>query len=167
MRDLSSWILISMVFFKGRTCAGAASCLLQHSCICASPIEVLKWSVILYRRQLQVCSGQSSLQGDVKKLVDDVGAFKPSLFVAVPRVLDRMKSGIQAKVARSGPIASTIFKLAVWYKRIWIKLGFLNNVRFFKCLTLQLCFCPVSQEIASVLSVVQMFSGSRWPSLRI
>ena len=83
----------------------------------------------------------------MKKLVDDVGAFKPSLFVAVPRVLDRMKSGIEAKVARSGPIASTIFKLAVWYKRIWISLGFLNNVSFLKRMALQLRFRPVPLEL--------------------
>ena len=97
----------------------------------------------------------------MKKLVDDVGAFKPSLFVAVPRVLDRMKSGIEAKVARSGPIASTIFKLAVWYKRVWIKLGFLNNVSFFtNCAAVAVsscaaggCLCPLSG--ASI-------SGSRW-----
>ena len=98
---------------------------------------MLTLSVPLREPQLQICSGKHCLQGDVKKLVDDVGAFKPSLFVAVPRVLDRMKSGIEAKVARSGPIASTIFKLAVWYKRIWIKLGFLNNVS----LSLMHCRC--------------------------
>ena len=111
--------------------------------------------VPLLKPQLQTSSGKHCLQGDVKKLVDDVGAFKPSLFVAVPRVLDRMKSGIEAKVARSGPIASTIFKLAVWYKRIWIKLGFLNNVSL-SYIALQLRFCPVPFMIASVLPLLHV-----------
>ena len=40
------------------------------------------------------------LQGDVKKVTDDVAALKPSIFAAVPRVLDRMKSGIEAKIKK-------------------------------------------------------------------
>ena len=109
----------------------------KHFMLCPSGYETgwSKHSLISAWRQhpaLQQKKVSHCLQGDVKKLVDDVGAFKPSLFVAVPRVLDRMKSGIEAKVGRSGPIASTIFKLAVWYKRIWIKLGFLHNVSWSK-----------------------------------
>ena len=106
------------------------------------------------------------LQGDVKKLVDDVGAFKPSLFVAVPRVLDRMKSGIEAKVARSGPIASTIFKLAVWYKRIWVKLGFLNNVSFLRDLAAVTLLPWAAGDCLCARSGVGVL-GSRQPSWRI
>ena len=97
----------------------------------------------------------------MKKLVDDVTAFKPSLFVAVPRVLDRMKSGIEAKVARSGPIASTIFKLAVWYKRLWIKLGFLNNVSFSKifCAAAALLPCAADPRVMSVVQVLLAKGG--------
>ena len=51
-------------------------------CLSHVPSEVLNWTVRLHRRQLHICSGTPSLQGDAKKLVDDVGAFNPSLFVA-------------------------------------------------------------------------------------
>lgn len=37
-------------------------------------------------------------QGDVTKLVDDIAALQPALFVGVPRVFDRIYSGIKAQV---------------------------------------------------------------------
>lgn len=39
-------------------------------------------------------------QGDVRKLVDDIGALKPTLFIGVPRVFDRVYSGVYEKVRR-------------------------------------------------------------------
>jgi hypothetical protein len=36
-------------------------------------------------------------QGDPRKITDDVAAMRPSLFIAVPRVLERIQSGIQVR----------------------------------------------------------------------
>jgi hypothetical protein len=33
------------------------------------------------------------LQGNVKLLMDDIAAFKPTLFIAVPRILERVCDG--------------------------------------------------------------------------
>lgn len=38
------------------------------------------------------------MQGDVKKLIDDIQAFRPTLFAAVPRVLERVYKGINDQV---------------------------------------------------------------------
>ena len=63
------------------------------------------------------------LQGDVKKLTDDVAALKPSLFVAVPRVLERIQSGIVAKLKQKPWIVRFIFNIAFKLKRRSIKSG--------------------------------------------
>ena len=38
------------------------------------------------------------VQGSPKKITDDVAALRPTLFIAVPRVLERIQAGIDAKV---------------------------------------------------------------------
>jgi len=37
-------------------------------------------------------------QGNVNVLVDDIGALKPSIFIGVPRVFDRIYSGVTDQV---------------------------------------------------------------------
>jgi long-subunit acyl-CoA synthetase (AMP-forming) len=39
-----------------------------------------------------------SAQGNTRKITDDVAALRPTLFIAVPRVLERIQAGIDAKV---------------------------------------------------------------------
>jgi len=39
-------------------------------------------------------------QGDVMKLVDDIAALKPAMFIGVPRVFDRIYSRINGQVRR-------------------------------------------------------------------
>ncbi|XP_051137340.1 long chain acyl-CoA synthetase 4-like isoform X2 [Andrographis paniculata] len=51
-------------------------------------------------------------RGDVKLLVEDIGELKPSVFVAVPRVLDRIYSGLQQKISTGGFIKHTMFNFA-------------------------------------------------------
>ncbi|KAL0918022.1 hypothetical protein M5K25_013141 [Dendrobium thyrsiflorum] len=55
-------------------------------------------------------------QGDVKLLVEDIGALKPSIFCAVPRVLDRIYTGLQDKLSKGGLIKHTLFNVAYKYK---------------------------------------------------
>ncbi|KAL3818287.1 hypothetical protein ACJIZ3_004192 [Penstemon smallii] len=51
-------------------------------------------------------------RGDVKLLIEDIGELKPTIFCAVPRVLDRIYSGLQQKISSGGFIKSTIFNFA-------------------------------------------------------
>lgn len=80
----------------------------------------------------------SLLQGDVKKVTDDVAALKPSIFAAVPRVLDRMKSGIEAKIKKQPGWRQAIFRTAYNIKRFMRRLGRFDLVR--RRLVSVLCF---------------------------
>ncbi|XP_042412970.1 long chain acyl-CoA synthetase 4-like [Zingiber officinale] len=51
-------------------------------------------------------------RGDVKLLVEDIGELKPTVFCAVPRVLDRIYSGLQAKISSGGILKKTLFNLS-------------------------------------------------------
>ena len=64
----------------------------------------------------------------MKKVTDDVVALKPSIFAAVPRVLDRMKSGIEAKIKRQPRFKQAIFRVAYNIKRFTRRLGRLDFV---------------------------------------
>ncbi|XVF53064.1 hypothetical protein PTKIN_Ptkin05aG0069500 [Pterospermum kingtungense] len=55
-------------------------------------------------------------RGDVKLLVEDIGELKPSIFCAVPRVLDRIYSGLQQKISGGGLLKKTLFHAAYSYK---------------------------------------------------
>lgn len=40
-------------------------------------------------------------RGDIKGLVDDIGELKPTIFIGVPRVFERIYTGVNAKVGES------------------------------------------------------------------
>ena len=63
------------------------------------------------------------MQGDVKKVTDDVAALRPTIFAAVPRVLDRMKSGIEAKIKAKPAWQQAMFRTAYNIKRFMRRLG--------------------------------------------
>eukprot|EP00897_Mesotaenium_endlicherianum_P001315 jgi/Mesen1/1210/ME000128S00185 len=48
-------------------------------------------------------------QGDVKLLVDDIGELKPTFFTGVPRIFDRIASGVRSKIDAASPIAKFLF----------------------------------------------------------
>ncbi|CAA6672925.1 unnamed protein product [Spirodela intermedia] len=54
--------------------------------------------------------------GDVKLLIEDIGELKPTIFCAVPRVLDRIYTGLQDKLAAGGFLKHTLFNIAYKYK---------------------------------------------------
>ncbi|CAK7335715.1 unnamed protein product [Dovyalis caffra] len=62
-------------------------------------------------------------QGDVKLLIEDLGELKPTIFCAVPRVLDRVYSGLQQKVTSGGLLKKTLFNLAYSHKFSSMKKG--------------------------------------------
>ncbi|KAL2951480.1 hypothetical protein AAZX31_19G052800 [Glycine max] len=49
-------------------------------------------------------------RGDVKLLIDDVGELKPTIFCVVPRVLDRVYSGLTQKISFGGFLRKTLKK---------------------------------------------------------
>jgi long-chain acyl-CoA synthetase len=55
-------------------------------------------------------------RGDVKLLVEDIGELKPTIFCAVPRVLERIYSGLQQKISSGGLLRHTLFNFAYSYK---------------------------------------------------
>lgn len=56
-------------------------------------------------------------RGDVKLLVEDIGELKPTVFCAVPRVLDRIYSGLKQKISAGGLLRNTLFNIAYKYKQ--------------------------------------------------
>lgn len=48
-------------------------------------------------------------RGDIKGLVDDIGALKPTVFIGVPRVFDRIYAGVVSKVKEGGGIKAFLF----------------------------------------------------------
>ncbi|XP_047967640.1 long chain acyl-CoA synthetase 4-like [Salvia hispanica] len=51
-------------------------------------------------------------RGDVKLLTEDIVELKPTVFCAVPRVLERIYSGLQQKISAGGFIKQTMFNFA-------------------------------------------------------
>ncbi|KAE9606536.1 putative CDP-diacylglycerol--inositol 3-phosphatidyltransferase, Long-chain-fatty-acid--CoA ligase [Lupinus albus] len=60
-------------------------------------------------------------RGDVKLLIEDIGELKPTIFCAVPRVLDRVYSGLVQKISAGGFLKQTLFNFAHSFK--------LNNMK--------------------------------------
>ncbi|KAJ0549374.1 putative long-chain-fatty-acid--CoA ligase, CDP-diacylglycerol--inositol 3-phosphatidyltransferase [Helianthus annuus] len=55
-------------------------------------------------------------RGDVKLLIEDIGELKPTIFCAVPRVLERIYSGLQKKINSGSFLQNKLFNLAYSYK---------------------------------------------------
>ncbi|XP_010261577.1 PREDICTED: long chain acyl-CoA synthetase 4-like isoform X1 [Nelumbo nucifera] len=62
-------------------------------------------------------------RGDVKLLVEDIGELKPSIFCAVPRVLDRIYSGLTEKISAGGFLKQKLFNIAYLWKNFNMKRG--------------------------------------------
>ncbi|XP_028115480.1 long chain acyl-CoA synthetase 4-like isoform X3 [Camellia sinensis] len=60
---------------------------------------------------------------DVKLLTEDIGELKPTIFCAVPRVLDRIYAGLQQKISSGGLLKNTMFNFADSYKLHNMKKG--------------------------------------------
>ncbi|KAG0579471.1 hypothetical protein KC19_4G101200 [Ceratodon purpureus] len=63
-------------------------------------------------------------QGDIKKVPEDIAALKPTLFIGVPRVFDRLTAGIQDRIAAAGGIKNWLFNFGYSNKLKWIKKGY-------------------------------------------
>ncbi|KAK7366684.1 hypothetical protein VNO80_08681 [Phaseolus coccineus] len=66
-------------------------------------------------------------RGDVKLLIEDIGELKPTIFCAVPRVLDRVYSGLTQKISSGGFLKKILFNCAYSYKLNNMKKGFTHG----------------------------------------
>ncbi|KAL3515220.1 hypothetical protein ACH5RR_022122 [Cinchona calisaya] len=55
-------------------------------------------------------------QGDIRYLIDDLLELKPTIFSGVPRVYDKIYTGIMEKISAGGAIRKTLFEFAYNYK---------------------------------------------------
>ncbi|KAJ2329626.1 medium-chain fatty acid-CoA ligase faa2, partial [Coemansia sp. RSA 2681] len=51
-------------------------------------------------------------QGDIRKILDDINALKPSILVGVPRIFNRIHDQVWSQVKAKGGLASTLFNHA-------------------------------------------------------
>lgn len=70
-------------------------------------------------------------QGNVKKLMDDVAAFKPSLFMAVPRILERVCDGVDAKLAKGPGFVRGLFHSGFAWKKTLLGFGLSHSISGF------------------------------------
>ncbi|CAO2144450.1 unnamed protein product [Urochloa humidicola] len=61
--------------------------------------------------------------GDIRYLMEDVHVMKPTIFCGVPRVYDRIYTGIHQKIESGGMIAKHLFQYAYNYKLANMKKG--------------------------------------------
>lgn len=66
-------------------------------------------------------------RGDIKGLVDDISALRPTLFIGVPRVFDRIYTGILNKVKAGGGIKGFLFNWGFNRKLHYLKEGVSND----------------------------------------
>ncbi|PNH04612.1 Long chain acyl-CoA synthetase 5 [Tetrabaena socialis] len=108
--------------------------------------------------------------GDVRKLMDDVTALKPTLFAGVPRVFERVYNGVRDKVAGGSMLSRMIFNWAFNRKAYYMKAGYkqsaaspisdllvFNNIKQRlggKVRVLVSGSAPLSQQIESYMRVV-------------
>jgi long-chain acyl-CoA synthetase len=63
------------------------------------------------------------VQGDSLKLVDDIGALRPTMFIGVPRVFDRIYNRVKDQVDQAGGIKKILFNWAFERKKYWLAQG--------------------------------------------
>eukprot|EP01134_Creolimax_fragrantissima_P002230 CFRG2230T1 len=66
-------------------------------------------------------------RGDTRLILDDIKLLKPSLFISVPRLLNRVSDKIQEKVSNGGILTRFIFALATSQKRKMLEKGIVAN----------------------------------------
>ncbi|KAG2497767.1 hypothetical protein HYH03_004039 [Edaphochlamys debaryana] len=66
-------------------------------------------------------------QGDVLKLVEDIAALKPSLFIGVPRVFDRIYTRIIGQINAAGGLKKALFNWGFNRKLHYLRNGYSQN----------------------------------------
>ena len=75
-----------------------------------------------------VCGGRVGFfQGDVKKITEDLGALRPTVFPSVPRLLNRIYDKIHAKFANFGGLKEWLFNTGLDSKKYYLKRNSLTH----------------------------------------
>ncbi|KAI3792612.1 hypothetical protein L2E82_06495 [Cichorium intybus] len=91
-------------------------------------------------------------RGDVKLLIEDIGELKPTIFCAVPRVLERIYSGLQQKISSGSYFKSKLFNLAYSYKLHNMKGGSKHEEA--SILSDKLVFTKVKQSLGGRVRII-------------
>uniref|UniRef100_A0A7S0R5D9 Long-chain-fatty-acid--CoA ligase n=1 Tax=Chlamydomonas leiostraca TaxID=1034604 RepID=A0A7S0R5D9_9CHLO len=91
-------------------------------------------------------------QGDVTKLVEDIAALRPAMFIGVPRVFDRIYTGITTQIKNGGFIKSLLFNWGFNRKLYFLKQGIKQDkaAPFFD----KLIFSKISQRLGGRVKAV-------------
>jgi long-chain acyl-CoA synthetase len=66
-------------------------------------------------------------QGDIQKLMEDIAELKPTIFVSVPRLYNRIYDKVLSSVKAAGGIKSTLFNHAFNAKKLWLEAGYVHH----------------------------------------
>ncbi|GLI61184.1 hypothetical protein VaNZ11_003476 [Volvox africanus] len=93
-------------------------------------------------------------QGDVLKLVDDVAALQPSLFIGVPRVFDRIYMRIMSQINAASFLKRSLFKWGFSRKLYFLRQGYSHTkaAPFFDKLVFSNVAARFGGKIKAVLS---------------
>lgn len=110
--------------------AGARILLVQAGIAFSGEDSVLSYLPLAHSfgriiEELALCVGGhiGYWQGNVKLLMDDVAALKPTLFIAVPRILERVEDSVRSKLKKAGRLAQLVFNTAYAGKLFLLKQG--------------------------------------------
>ncbi|KAH0576818.1 Long chain fatty acid CoA ligase [Spironucleus salmonicida] len=95
--------------------------------------------------------------GDTRNLTQDIALAKPTILPGVPRVYTKIYSGVQKKIQNAGTIASMIFSVATYLKRLYMS----RNIQTFRTGKVSI-FDSVFQKIREALggNIEVIISGS-------
>ncbi|KAJ3273995.1 hypothetical protein HDV01_003665 [Terramyces sp. JEL0728] len=66
-------------------------------------------------------------QGDTLKLLEDVAELKPTIFVSVPRLFNRIYDKVMSGVKEAGGLSASIFNYAYAAKKYWLESGYVGH----------------------------------------
>jgi len=66
-------------------------------------------------------------QGDTNKLLDDIAVLRPTLFVSVPRLLNRIYDKVTASIEQKGGLSKVLFDMAYSSKKAYLAQGYVTH----------------------------------------
>lgn len=109
-------------------------------------------------------------QGDVKQLMDDVGALRPTIFVGVPRIFDRIYSGVKDKVRTSCLCVCPLFLAAYGRRRRPAPHHLFWGVLYFRSHLLQgqgACSCISCKTLGQIIPALAALVRFPFPGVNL